>query len=357
MGCAISVDFLPSATGSRTGTLVLTDTSTGTPQVFSLAGTGITATGSLTPAVKTLAFGGVAMGATSNEQELIFNNTGNSAVKLNQFTASGDFAVIVPSYNYDPPNACGSVLLAASTCQVEVAYSPTNANGAEAGVLTAHSSAGDITVQLTGTAVAGTQALAITPTAANFGPSVNSTSGSYYYDSPISFYVLNTGSQPATFSGSASSNNPDFAVYQDTCPYALSTYSLAPGASCYVSATFTPSTAAAETGTLTLVTSAGTKTITLSGTGVASLPAVTVVPAVYSFAPAAVGETSGVNYTNEVYIYNNSAANITISSVAVTAGSSDFMVSTGFVGCSGQTITPGNSCSAPLVFQPSAVVL
>jgi hypothetical protein len=343
--CNISVVFLPKASGSRTGTLVLTDSISSTPQVFSLAGTGIVATGNLKAASTTLAFGNVVQGNTSPEQELIFSNTGNSAVTLNQFTATSDFAVIVPSYTYDQPNGCETVLEAGSICQVEVVFSPTNANGAESGALTAHSSAGDVKVQLTGTAVAGTQSLAITPTSGNFGPTLTGNSSG---TSQIILWVVNTGSEPVSFTGTISVNNTDFTLYSG-CGYPL-----AAGGSCYADVDFNPSTAASESAKVTFPTSAGTKTVTLSGTGVATLPAITIGPTVLSFSPQAIGTNSGAyNYSNQLIVYNNSQAPVTITSVAVTAGSSDFVRSTYYQGCVGQTLQAGWECTEEAIFGPS----
>ena len=343
--CNISVVFLPKTSGSRTGTLVLTDGASSTPQVFSLAGTGIVATGNLTAASGTLAFGGVVQGNTSPEQELIFSNTGNSAVTLNQFTATSDFAVIVPTYTYNQPNACATVLQAGSTCQVEVVFSPTNASGAESGTLTAHSSAGDVRVQLTGTAVAGTQSLAITPTSANFGPTLTGNSGN---SSQIILWVVNSGSEPVTFTGPITVNNTDFTVYSQCGSPLL------PGASCSVSASFSPSTTAAESAKVTFPSSAGTKTVTLSGTGVATLPAITIQPTVLSFSPQAIGTNSGpYNYSDQIVVYNSGQAAVTIASVAVTAGSSDFVRSTYYQGCVGQTLQPGWECTEEAIFGPS----
>lgn len=356
--CSISVAFLPTATGARTGTLMLTDTSTGKPQTFSLAGTGIAATGTLTASTETLAFGAQAQGTTGAEQELMFSNPGNSTVTLNSFTTTAGFAVVNPGYAYNsPPAACATTLAAESTCQVSVVFSPTTAGGAETGILTAHSSAGDVTVQLSGTSVAGTTSLAVYPPSANFGPTIEASPNQNY--SYITFFLVNTGSEPITFPDPLTISNPDFSIDSGNCEIPSSpgpsAGTIAPGANCSITAQFMPSTTKAESAILAFATSAGTQQIALSGTGTSSLPSITVAPTTYAFDPVPVGSNSGINdYSNEVLIYNNGTSPVTISSVAITSGSSDFLVSTQFLGCANQTIPAGSYCSAPLMFQPSA---
>ncbi len=74
--------------------------------------------------------------------------------------------------------------------------------------------------------------------------------------------ITNTGTAALTVS-SVTSNNTAFAVTH-TCT------TVAVNGSCTVTTTFTPGSAAAATGTLSIVTNAGTQTVALSGTGTAA---------------------------------------------------------------------------------------
>ena len=73
--------------------------------------------------------------------------------------------------------------------------------------------------------------------------------------------VSNTGTAAATGLSIANSNAAEFPT-TNTCPA-----SLANGASCTISATFSPSAAGSRSATLTVNSSAGAKTVALAGTG------------------------------------------------------------------------------------------
>src|SRR4051812_12418372 len=88
----------------------------------------------------------------------------------------------------------------------------------------------------------------------------------------------------------ATTSGTDFAVSGGTC---ASGASIAAGASCTVTVTFTPTVAGTRSGTLSIAhnASGGGSTVSLSGTGVDSSPAVTLSPGQLSFTQT-VGATS-----------------------------------------------------------------
>ena len=296
------------------------------------------------------------MGTTSSEQELIVSNPGNSPVTINNLVATGDFAVAT---SYD--QTCGGPLAPASTCQILIVFSPTKSSGTETGILTLHSTTGNITVNLSGTAVAAAQAIHLTASSVSFGSAQVGASASSI------IYIENTGNEPVTFSApptfTAPSSNPasDFALAGNDCYPYLPLYPnqdgspLQPGQSCAVTLSFTPSLQATETATMTLVGSAGTQTLALTGKGVAKIPAVTLQPATLSLDQSIVGlPSSPYNYYNyQIAFTNNGTQPITLSSITVTAGSSDFSLFTLYGSCAGQTIYPGNLCYSYFLFQPS----
>ncbi|MGA7318061.1 MAG: choice-of-anchor D domain-containing protein, partial [Silvibacterium sp.] len=350
--CYVDVTFAPTATGSRTGTLTLIDSAGGSPQVFNLMGNGITATGTLVPQPAGLVFNAQPQGTTSTDQYFQLYNPGNTGVQINSLTTTGDFAV---DYSY-----CGPlpyVLASGSNCQVRIDFTPMQTSGAETGTVIAGSSAGNFTVNLSGTAQAATQAIGLTPTTFNFGSVQRGTpTGPYTF---YSVYVRNTGTEGVTFSSGPAitgTNAADFAIAgQDTCANIFSSTSspLAPGTSCAFIIGFTPSTTSAESATLTLTDSAGTQTMTLNGTGTASQPAVTLSSATLPFDLQVVGTTSSQNYY--VSLTNNGSNALTIQSAAITAGSSDFVIPTGANSCSGQSVAAtGGQCYVYVNFAPSA---
>jgi uncharacterized protein YvpB len=127
--CKIEVNFTPTATGTRTGAITITDSANNSPQTVPLTGTGI-AQATLTPA--SLAFASTTVGTTSAAKVLTLTN--KQAVALTGITISttGDFAVSTTT--------CGSTLAAASNCKISITFTPT-AKGARTGTASVSDSA------------------------------------------------------------------------------------------------------------------------------------------------------------------------------------------------------------------------
>lgn len=126
--CTISVSFNPTAAGSRTGSIVLTDDAAG-PQSIGLSGTGVGASVSLNPA--SLNFASVAMGNSSQVQTLTLTNSGNAALSISGIQISGDFS---------ETNDCPASLSASSSCTISVTFTP-SATGARTGSVTINDNA------------------------------------------------------------------------------------------------------------------------------------------------------------------------------------------------------------------------
>ena len=116
--------FVPTASGTRSGTLVLAD-STST-QTVALTGVGASAaTDGLSPG--TLSFSAQQTGTTSAPQSVTLTNTGDNSLTL--------IALQVSNGNFAVTNGCGAVLTGHSSCTIAVASTPT-INGATSAVLT-----------------------------------------------------------------------------------------------------------------------------------------------------------------------------------------------------------------------------
>lgn len=148
--CTISVTFTPSASGTRTGTLSITDNAVGSPQTASLTGTGLAPAAALSPT--SLTFSSQNVGTTSAAQAVTLTNSGNIAMTISGITISGDFA---------QTNNCAATLAVNSSCTINVKFTPT-ATGTRSGTLTVTDNApgSPQTVGLSGTgASAGPQTL------------------------------------------------------------------------------------------------------------------------------------------------------------------------------------------------------
>jgi len=139
--CIVNVTFTPTASGTRNGTLTVTDTASNSAQTVSLTGTGTALV--ITLSSNALTFSAQGLGSTSAAQPVTVSNTGNAAASLSGITASGDFA---------QTNNCGASLAARTSCTVNVTFTPT-ASGTRTATLTItdNASGSPQTVSLTGT--------------------------------------------------------------------------------------------------------------------------------------------------------------------------------------------------------------
>jgi len=151
--CSITVIFKPTATGTRTGAVRISDNGPNSPQTLTLTGTGVssTTTGpavSLSPSA--LTFPSQKVGTTSAVLSATLKNTGTSPLALTAaFTISGDFGFDPNSGNC--PNV-GSSLAAGGSCSITVIFTPT-ATGTRNGAVTIFDNAPNNpqTLPLTGT--------------------------------------------------------------------------------------------------------------------------------------------------------------------------------------------------------------
>ena len=190
--------------------------------------------------------------------------------------------------------------------------------------------------------------MAVAPTSLNFGLQVISTTSAAQTIS-----LTNNTSDPIPFATSdlafSGANATDFASPSNTCGA-----SIAAAASCTVSLTFTPSTAAAESATLTLsllitnggVTTSPAFTVALSGTGTLP-PAVGLSPTTLTFGGQLLTTTSAAQ---TVTLTNTGGGPLTINSIAA---SGDF-AQTNTCPPSTSTLAAGANCTINVTFAPTA---
>ena len=152
--CSISVTFTPTAAGSRTGTVTVTDNATGSPQTASLTGTGVAVGPSAALSPTSLTFAAQTVATTSAAQAITLSNGGTAALAIASIAASGDYA---------QTNNCGTSLATGANCSISVTFTPT-AVGTRTGTVTVTDNAtgSPQTASLTGTGASagGTQTAA-----------------------------------------------------------------------------------------------------------------------------------------------------------------------------------------------------
>jgi hypothetical protein len=146
--CTITVSFTPTAYGTRSGTLTISDNASTSPQqTVGLSGNGVLVQDSVSPA--TLDFGTVTVGTTSAALTVTVTNTDATQTLIISSspviggTNASDFAV--------SSNGCTSLLTPGKTCTVGMTFTPTGP-GTRSGTLVLNSANGNtaMSVQLTG---------------------------------------------------------------------------------------------------------------------------------------------------------------------------------------------------------------
>lgn len=250
--CAIGIAFNPTALGARSATLTLTDSAMNSPQTVALSGTGVL---QVTLSVATIAFGNQADGSTSAPKTVTLTNNTSSPLSVSSValagTNAGEFAV--------SSNTCGSSVGGHSSCKIGVMFEPVTP-GAKTAFLTVTDSANNSpqSVTLTGTGIA---PVLVNPSSLTFAAQkVGTTSLAKIVT------IKNVLPTPLTMSGNTFTgvDSGDFGQSGTTCGATL-----AVGASCTVSITFSPAAKGSRVAVLNITDSAITspQTVSLSGTG------------------------------------------------------------------------------------------
>jgi ASPM-SPD-2-Hydin domain-containing protein/beta-propeller repeat-containing protein/centrosomal CEP192-like protein len=251
----------------------------------------------------TLNFGSVQIG-TANPPTLpvtLTNNTNASIAFTSAAVSGGSPAAANTDYTVSANTCTGGIPAGASPanqCTVTVKFNPTVVGMETATLkLTDGDSTSPQSVTLSGTGANPTPAVGLAPSTLTFGNQVvNTTSAAQ------NVTLTNTGTGPLTINSiSASGDFAETSTGASACP--ISPATLAAGANCTISVTFTPTATGARMGTLTVTDNAAGSphTVSLTGTG-SNAPdfTLTAMPNALTVAQGAVGTqvTISVNPTN-----------------------------------------------------------
>jgi Abnormal spindle-like microcephaly-assoc'd, ASPM-SPD-2-Hydin/Beta-propeller repeat len=197
-------------------------------------------------------FAGEQVGSTKTLAVTLYN-TGTTDIDISGITVNEDFTLV--------GNLCHGTLTAGTQCNLTVSFTPTE-GGARNGTITINddSPGNPHIIQLAGIGLA--PGISLNPTTLTFpAQGINSTSPAQ------NVTMQNTGGASLSISQIAISgaNAGDFAEL-NTCGL-----SLAAGASCTISVTFTPTALGPRAATLNIIDAVGTQTVNLTGTGTTSL--------------------------------------------------------------------------------------
>lgn len=247
--CTISIEFSPTASGSRTGIFQI-GSSSGTLSA-SLSGIGLSAATD-TLSTTALTFAAQEEGTVSAAQTVTLTNSGDTSLgNLSAQITSGDFSLV---------SGCGSSLAGHSSCSVNVSYAPKSV-GSEVGVLTLGDALHSQTVALSGTGLAPPGVSLLPSAGINYG-----VIGVGQSSVVQSVTLTNNGGVALLISGINISGAGDFTIPSggNTCPT-----SLGASTSCTLQIMFTPLAAGTRSAQLNIVDNAagGSQSLLLSGTG------------------------------------------------------------------------------------------
>ena len=252
--CSLTITFAPQYKGSIKGALAITTNGAFSPQVVGLAGTstgGPTVPLSFSPA--TLTFSATGIGAASAAKIVTVTNKSTGSININSITASPDYAAVGGG-----TTPCGGALAKSAKCTLSVTFTPSATGAIKGAVAIATSGVGS--PQIIGLSGTGEIPVVLSPTSLAFGTqAVGSTSA------PKSVTLTNNSGATLTISSIAASG--DFSAAPSGSTPCGST--VAVGATCTFSVTFTPNVTGAISGAATVSHSAplGPAVIKLTGTG------------------------------------------------------------------------------------------
>ena len=329
--CFVEVDFAPTATGSRTGTLTLT--SSGGSASATLTGLAIADPGvAINPLALTFSNVG---GGTGTTQTVTLTNTGAAAITIGTAT--------VGTANFSPASTCGS-LAAGLSCTIKVSFVPGSALVADTLSIPVTSTPGGTqiyTVALNGSYTAGAAGLEIVPAGVQYGP-------------------LSSGSLSATRLFTTNNLTSKTLTLNIVLPrqFVLSGApcgGLAPNASCSFSLAFAPQTNNTVTGSIYVqgIPSDGSATLSSiayaegygTGAGTLTVTGALIVNNIFNFGQVTSGQTLTQTFT---LANSNPAGSPAITVRRVTSGPPFLSTST----C-GTALAVGQTCSVTVTYAPS----
>ena len=330
--CTISVTFTPSATGSRSASVSISDNAGGSPQTVSLTGTG-TGTPQISFSPTSWSFGNQLVNTSSTAESITVTNPGNASLTISSVSITGTNAG-----DFSQTNNCSTVAAGSGSCTIQVTFTPSATGSRSASVsVTDNASGSPHTVALSGTGTA--PQISFSPSSWSFGNQLVNTSST-----AESITVTNPGTATLTISGISitGTNAADFSQTNNCSTVA------AGSGSCTIQVTFTPSATGSRSASISVTDSASGSphTVSLSGTGTA--PQISFSPSSWSFGNQLVNTISAAE---SITVTNPGTATLTISGISITGtNAGDFSQTNN---CS--TVAAGSgSCTIQVTFTPSA---
>lgn len=331
--CTISVVFTPSATGSRSASVSITDNALGSPQTVALSGTGTQSGVSLSPG--DLNFDNQNVNTTSAPQTVTLTNTGSTTLTLTAISIAGGDAG-----DFAETNTCGALpaqLAVGSSCTFSVTFTPLATGSRSASLrITDNAPGSPQTVPLSGTGIQ--PSVTLSPASLTFPVQRLKTSSKV-----MAVTVSNTGTGTLNVA-SISVSGADSADFSktNTCSSPV-----APGGTCTISVTFTPKGINSRTASILIADNApgSPQTVPLKGTGTE----VKLSPASLDFGSVKVGTSSS---PRTVTLTDTGTSSLSITGISITGTDSADYSETNTCATG---IGAGKSCTITVIFMPKVI--
>jgi len=272
---------------------------------------------------RAVSFGDQLVGTSSASSDITVGNFGDATLSVaSSISITGDFS---------QTNTCTAPIPGGQKCDVNVVFKPTTL-GNRTGTLTV-SASGQTTqvIALTGNGTA--PAETFSPTALAFEPQLTATTSL-----PLSIQISNSGTGTGPLTITSLQTTGDFAQ-SNACGSPV-----APGTSCTVQVTFTPTALGNRTGVLTITDNApgSPHTVALSGQGTTQQASVNPTSLTFVSQPVGASSTGAV-----VTLHNSGTAVLAISFISITG---DFAQTNN---C-GASLAGGMDCQITVTFTPTA---
>lgn len=317
-GCRVLVSFVPSGNQNATGTVTANGYGPGGPQTVSLSATGVAA-GVLELSPASLSFNGY-LGGAETGSVTVTNNT-ETSVPITGIRTAAPFS---------QTNTCPSSLGAGASCQVTVAWDPTQPGSSSGTLQVFYTGSGSPqTIALTGSAQTVVQ---FYPSPLQFAPQVVNTSGIGTYIS-----IVNYGSQTATI-GPVSIQGSEFSIISNSCGTQIQA-----NRNCNIELVFTPTATGTQTGALNVTANGIPITGTLQGSGISN--------GVESLFP------TSLTFGSQKVGTHSKPQNVTVSNIGTgPLGITNITMSQNFFtqqnNC-GSSLSVGASCNVAIRFSPN----
>jgi hypothetical protein len=337
--CTLTLNFSPTGAQTYSGAnLTVVDADPSSPQAVGLTGTG---TGIGLPSFSNynLAFGSVLEHTTSAPMSVTLTNTGDGVLNVSKIDV--EKGTYFADYSISNNNCIGAINVLAS-CSFQVSFTPSTLNTESGSNVYEYddSSAGYHTLTVTGTGAL--PSATFSPTTLAFG---NVQVG---VPSTLSDTISNNSAVPLTIT-SVSMTGTNTTLYQlsHNCPTSPNT--LAVGASCTATVTFTPNTSGALNSTLTVSgnMSGGSNNLNVTATG--KYPVATFSPTTLAFGNVLAGGSSTLPDT----ITNTGLVPLTITSLALTGSNTKYYTFTHNCPISPNTLAVNATCTVTATFSPT----